>query len=48
MPERAHGPAKTRRHVTFADVDPGALADLRSVADRAGIGTSRLSFLSVR
>jgi shikimate 5-dehydrogenase len=34
--------------VTFADVDPGALADLRSVADRAGIGMSRLSFLSVR
>jgi shikimate 5-dehydrogenase len=34
--------------VAFTDVDPGALADLRSVADRAGIGTSRLSFLRVR
>jgi shikimate dehydrogenase len=34
--------------VTFTDVDPGALADLRSVAGRAGIGTSRLSFIPVR
>jgi shikimate 5-dehydrogenase len=34
--------------VTFVDVEPGALADLRSVADRAGIGTSRLSFIRVR
>ena len=34
--------------VAFTDVDPAALADLRSVADRAGIGTSRLSFLRVR
>jgi shikimate 5-dehydrogenase len=33
--------------VTFTDVDPGALADLRSVAGRAGIGTSRLSFIRV-
>jgi shikimate 5-dehydrogenase len=34
--------------VTFTDVGPRALADLRSVADRAGIGTSRLSFIRVR
>jgi shikimate 5-dehydrogenase len=34
--------------VTFTDVDARALADLRSVADRASIGTSRLSFIRVR
>jgi shikimate 5-dehydrogenase len=41
---RADPPAS----VAFTDVDPGALADLRSVADRAGIGASRLSFIRVR
>jgi shikimate dehydrogenase len=40
---RADPPASA----TFTDVDPRALADLRSVADRAGIGTSRLSFIRV-
>jgi shikimate dehydrogenase len=42
--DRADPPAS----VTFTDVDPRALADLRSVAGRAGIGTSRLSFVRVR
>jgi shikimate 5-dehydrogenase len=41
---RADQPAR----VAFTDVDPRALADLRSVADRAGIATSRLSFVRVR
>jgi shikimate dehydrogenase len=43
-PARADPPAS----VTFTDVDPRALADLRSVADRAGIAASRLSFIRVR
>jgi len=33
--------------MTFTDVSPGALADLRAVAGRAGIATSRLSFVPV-
>jgi shikimate dehydrogenase len=41
---RADPPAS----VTFTDVDPRALADLRSVAARAGIAESRLSFIRVR
>jgi shikimate dehydrogenase len=44
----AHPRADPPASVTFTDVDPSALADLRSVADRAGIAASRLSFIRVR